>query len=425
MTRRRVVVTGIGLLSPLGTSPSELHAALLSGASALKEITLFDTERLRVRRGGEVEFDPGDFLGRANFRPIDRTGRLSIVATHLALAESGWDEESRAGRELCLVLGTTFGSVRTIAEFDRRAVEAGPKYAKPFEFANSVINAAAGQTAIWFGLRGTNSTVAGGAAASLKALAYASDMVRSGRADVVLAGGAEELCFESFYGYHQAGLLAGAPHPHSAPGRPSPQGERGAEEPCSIPFAAARNGFSLGEGAVLFVLEEAEAAAARGATVLAEVLGHASAFDPSRGADAESAAAAIERTVTLALADAGCEAASIDALSVGASGSVAGDRQEAAGLARALGGRAAEVAVLAVKGQLGESLGASGALQTVALLESMRHGEAPGIAGLDVVEEGLPLASVTSENRRLDMRRGLVHASSFDGSACALVIERT
>jgi len=410
-TRRRVVVTGIGLLSPLGKSPAELHEALFAGANGLKEVSLFETDGLWIRRGGEIDFDPRDFLGQANFRPVDRTGRLAIVATHLALAASGWDEESRAGRELGLALGTTFGSVRTIAEFDRRAVEAGPKYAKPFEFANSVINAAAGQTAIWFGLRGTNSTVAGGAAAGLKALAYATDMVRSGRADVVLAGGAEELCFESFYGYHQTGLLAGAGPPHP--------------QPCPIPFAAARNGFSLGEGAALLVLEEAEAATARGATILAEVLGHASAFDPSRGKDAESAAAAVGRTVALALADAGCEAASIDVLSTGANGSVVGDRYEAAGLARALGGRSAEVPVLAVKGQLGESLGASGAFQTVALLESMRRGEAPGIAGLDEVEKGLPLASATSESRRLDMRRGLVHASSFDGSACALVIERT
>lgn len=408
MTRRRVVVTGIGVLSPLGKSPAELHESLVAGSSALKEIGLFETEGLRVRRGGEIDFDPSEFLGPANFRPVDRTGRLAIVATHLALEAAGWDEQRRAGRELCLALGTTFGSVRTIAEFDRRAVEAGPKYAKPFEFANSVINAAAGQTAIWFGLRGTNSTVAGGAAAGLKALAYAADMVRSGRADVALAGGAEELCFESFYGYHQAGLLAGSD----------------GADPCPIPFAASRNGMSLGEGAAFLVLEEAEAATARGASVLAEVLGHASAFDPSRGSDAESAARTIERTTALALADAGCDAASIDVVSAGANGSVAGDRHEAAGLAHALGGRSAEVPVLAVKGQLGESLGASGALQTVALVEALRRGEAPGIAGLDEVEEALPLASATSENRRLDMRRGLVHASSFDGSACALVIER-
>ncbi len=412
---RRVVVTGIGLLSPLGKSPGELYEALLAGSSALKEISLFKTDGLRVAKGGEIDFDPRELLGRANFRPVDRTGRLAIVATHLALEASGWDEERRGERELCLVLGTTFGSVRTIAEFDRRAVEAGPKYAKPFDFANSVINAAAGQTAIWYGLRGTNSTVAGGAAAGLKALAYATDMVRSGRAEVVLAGGAEELCFESFYGYHQAGLLAGAANRGSA---------GGGAEPCPVPFAAARNGFSLGEGAAFLVLEEAAAAAARSASVLAEIHGHASGFDPSRGRDPESATSAVERSVALALADAGCEPASIDALSAGANGSVAGDRFEAAGLARALGERAAELPVLAVKGQLGESLGASGVFQTVALIESMRRGEMPGIAGLGEVEEGFPLASASSESRRLAMRRGLVHASSFDGSACALVIER-
>jgi len=402
--RPRVVVTGAGTISPLGDRPAAIHQALVAGADGLGEITLFPVDGLPTRRAGEIRFDPKAYL-EGNIRPIDRTGQLAIIAAQLALAASGWSREKRAEHEVSLVLGTTFGSVRTIAEFDRRAVEAGPQYAKPFDFANSVINAAAGQTAIWHRLRGVNSTLAGSAAAGLQAIAYAVDLIRSGRADAVLAGGAEELCFESFYGYSRTGRLA-------------------ADGDCAVPFDARRRGFRLGEGAALLVLEEAGAARRRGATVLAEIRGHAGAFDCSRGRDAGEAAAAIGRTLALALDDAGVDAAEVDAVSLAADGSPAGDRHEAAGVAACFGARAAELAVLAVKGQLGESLGAAGAFQTLALLETMHQGKVPGIAGLAELEDDFPLTRASAESHAADVRRGLVHALGLDGNTCALVLER-
>lgn len=402
--RPRVVVTGAGTISPLGARPEAVHHALAAGAYGLSEISLFPVDGLPTRRACEVRFDAKSYL-EGNIRPIDRTGQLAIVAAKLALDASGWSAEMRAEQEVSLVLGTTFGSVRTIAEFDRRAVEAGPQYAKPFEFANSVINAAAGQTAIWHGLRGVNSTVAGSAAAGLQAIAYAVDLIRSGRSRAVLAGGAEELCFESFYGYSRTGRLA-----------------RDGE--CTVPFDARRRGFRLGEGAALLMLEQAEAAERRGATLLAEIHGHAGAFDCSRGRDAGEASAAIARTLGLALADAGLDAAGVDAVSLAADGSPAGDRHEAAGVGAFFGARAAELPVLAVKGQLGESLGASGAFQTLALLETMRQGTVPGIAGLEELEDGFPLRRASAKSHAADVRRGLVHAQGFDGNTCALVLER-
>lgn len=402
--RPRVVVTGAGTISPLGDRPAAIHQALAAGAAGAREVSLFPTDGLASSKACEIDFDPKAYL-EGNIRPIDRTGQLAIIAARLALEVSGWSMERRAEHELSLVLGTMFGSVRTIAEFDRRAVEAGPQYAKPFEFANSVINAAAGQTAIWHGLRGVNSTVAGSAAAGLQAIAYGVDLIRSGRAQAVLAGGAEELCFESFYGYARTGRLA-------------------ADGACAVPFDARRQGFRLGEGAVLLMLEDAGSAERRGAEPLAEVLGHASAFDCSRGRDAGEATAAIARTLGLALDDAGLAAGDVDAVSLAANGSVAGDRHEAAGLSAFFGGRAAELPVLAVKGQLGESLGASGAFQTLALLEAMRHGEVPGIAGLGELEDAFPLALAAAGSRRADVSRGLVHALGFDGNTCALVVAR-
>src|SRR6266545_666601 len=233
---RKVAVTGAGALAPVADSPVGLHAALCEGRSALKSIELFALDGLAPRPAGEIRpFEPRDYLGDRNLRPVDRTARLLLVAAQQALEGSGWTAAMRAAREVGLVLGTMFCSVRTIAEFDRRAVQLGPSYASPLDFANSVINAAAGQAAIWHDLRGINTTITGGEASSLLALAYAADLIRDGRAGALLAGGAEELCFESFLGHDRAGRLGRRP----------------------IPFDAQRDGFALAEGAAALLLEDA------------------------------------------------------------------------------------------------------------------------------------------------------------------------
>jgi 3-oxoacyl-[acyl-carrier-protein] synthase II len=407
MRGRRVVVTGAGLVSPLGDSPGALGAALLDGRRGVGPVELFATDGLFCRVAGEVRgFSPAAYLGDGNFRPLDRTSRLATVAAHLALAAAGLPRERREGREVGLVLGTMFGSVHTISEFDRRGLTAGPAYVKPLDFANSVINAPAGQTAIWHGLTGINSTLAGGPTAGLQALGYAADLIRTGHADLLLAGGADELCFESFYGFARAGWLA-----------PATTG------PPPAPFAADRSGFVLGEGAALLVLEEEGAARARGARILARVLGHGSAYDPSHGAEPASASRAVGRAVLSALEDGGLAPESLDALSTGGSGSLVGDRVEALGLAAALGPLAGRLPACAVKASTGEALGASGALQAVALLGAMESGVVPGIAGLAAPEPGLPLALSAAPSRR-PVERGLVTAAGLDGGAAAVVLGR-
>ncbi|HLE84478.1 MAG TPA: beta-ketoacyl synthase N-terminal-like domain-containing protein [Thermoanaerobaculia bacterium] len=409
---RRVVVTGVGVVSPLGDSPAALHAALCRGERALglpDDPTLAELGRPRAGTlvGRIAGFDPAAYVGQGNFRPLDRTGRLAVAAVELALAAAGWGGEERREADLGLVLGTMFGSVRTIAEFDRRALTAGPNYVKPFDFANSVINAAAGQAAIWHGLRGVNATLAGGTGAGVQALGYAADLVAAGQVDAVAAGGADELCLESFLGFGRSGLLCST-NGHG-PARP-------------IPFDARRNGFAPAEGAALLVFEPADSAERRGAPALAEVLGHGAAFDPARGRDAASAAAAVARAVRSALAAAGVDPDDVACASVSASGSMALDRSEAEGLARALGPRAAELPVTAVKAGVGEALGASGALQAAVLLEALRTGELPGVAGLEAVEPGLPLGGIRPGSARFTGRIGLVTALDRHGGAHALVL---
>ncbi|MES1240649.1 MAG: beta-ketoacyl-[acyl-carrier-protein] synthase family protein [Acidobacteriota bacterium] len=398
--RRRVVVTGAGAVSSVADSAAGLHEALKQGRSGLKPVELFPLNGMGPRVAGEVRpFEPREWLGEKNLRPVDRTARLLLVAAQQALDAAGWTLELRAREQAGLVLGTMYCSVRTIAEFDRRAVQAGPSHASPLDFANSVINAAAGQAAIWHGLPGVNSTISAGEASGLLALATATDLIRTGRSGALLAGGVEELCFESFVSFLRAGRLATQDRP--------------------IPFDARRDGMALGEGAAILALEEAGEAARRGVPVLAEILGHGTAFDPTGGAQA---AETLARAVRLALEDAGLGPGDVDAVSAGANGGVEEDREEAAGIAAALGERTGTVPVTAVKSMLGEALGASGALQAVAALGTLADGVLPGIPGLQEMEEGFLLRGVSVESRPVRARRILITISGHGGHGCALIL---
>ncbi len=410
MIGNRVVITGSGVISPLGDSPARLHDSLCQGLSALRPVQLFSTAGLGCPLGGEIfDFDAAKYLGQRNLRPLDRTSRLVASAAQLALEESGWSPEMRNAREVGLVLGTMFCSVHTISEFDRRALEAGPAYASPMDFSNTVINAAAGQTAIVHNLRGLNTTISTGVTSGLEAIAYAADHIRSGRARALLAGGADELCFESFYGFDRAGLLCRS-------------NDSVGDFP--IPFDTRRNGSALGEGAALLMLEDAAVARERGARVLGEIKGHGSSFDCSRGRDDTDSVDAIASAIRQALSDAFLLPNEIDCLSASANGSRIGDRIEAEGVFVGLNGQTRKLPVTAIKSMLGETLGASGPMQAVALLETMRDGVLPGIPQLKETEDGFPLEMAQSESQEVDLISGLINSVGLDGHCCSLILAR-
>src|SRR5579872_582625 len=230
---RGVVITGVGVISPLGDRADAVFQRACEGGPPFGPATVFDGARMPGYVFAEVPaFAPERYVRTGNIRPLDRTGRLALVGAALAIGDSGWDGDARARQPIGLVLGTMFCSVRTIGEFDRRGLQAGPQFVSPMDFSNTVLNAAAGQVAIWHGLTAVNSTVAAGSASGAQALGYAAELIRRGRADVLVAGGAEEVCFESALGFARAGRLA------------RPDGDRPG---CGVPFDARRSGAVLGE----------------------------------------------------------------------------------------------------------------------------------------------------------------------------------
>jgi 3-oxoacyl-[acyl-carrier-protein] synthase II len=408
MMDRRVVITGMGIVSPLGDDIHQFHSALCEGRSEFRAPTLFGAEGLPCQLSGEISgFSAKAYLNGKNLRALDRTSQLVAAAAALALETSGWSIDMRDREEVGIVLGTMFCSAHTISEFDRRALTSGPAYASPMDFANTVINAAAGQAAIWHNLRGINSTVSCGASSGLQSIAYASNLIRNGRAKALLAGGAEELCFETFFGFGNAGMLCGSNHTlgHSP-----------------IPFHRRRNGFVLSEGAALLMLEDLETAKRRDATILAEVLGSANAHDCSFLKDSRRSIRAVHRAITGALEDARITPEDVDCVSCSANGSVDGDRNEAYGIAAVFGTRAAKIPVTAIKAIVGECLGAAGSLQAADLLETIRSETLAGIYGLSELEEDFPLRGASAQTRPMRVGIGLINSIGFEGNCSSVVI---
>ena len=246
-----IVVTGIGFISSIGDDLPLAHQLLCEGKTGLAVSSLKGVGNDQI--SGEIrDFDAKKYLGDTkSLRPLNRAAKLLASATQLAINDSCLDESFRESNEVGLAVGTTFCSLGTISSFDYRAQQEGPKYASALDFANTVLNSAAGQTAIWHNLRGCNSTLSAGSVSSLGAISYAADLLRAGREKVMIAGGLEELSAESLIGYQGSD-------------RHCPGGEK----IYPIPLDDHRNGFVVGEGTAMFVLERQEDAINRGAKPL-------------------------------------------------------------------------------------------------------------------------------------------------------------
>jgi 3-oxoacyl-[acyl-carrier-protein] synthase II len=403
----RIAITGVGLISALGDSPGALFKALCDGWTGVHDVALVDLKGCQCHLAGRlVNFQPEKYLSGRPLRPLDRTSQLASAACGLALETSGWNPASRTAVDLSLVVGTMFGGMHTIGEFDRSALSSGPASVSPMVFANTVINAAAGQTAIWHNLRGANSTVATGSISGISAVGHATDLICHGGSKAVLAGGVDEFSIESFVGFSRAGLLC----------------TDGASPELPIPFDQRRNGFALGEGAGFVVLEDLTYAMERGARVLGEVKGYATAFDHSQGKDPDLAVRTLVRAMRTALNRSSMSVHDVDFVSASANGSVVRDCYELTALAQVFGDRAKELPVTAVKSGTGEALGASGPTQLAVAIESLNNGCLPGVVGLQGLSPACPLEGIRAESRTINARSAMINGVGLDGNCCSLLI---
>jgi len=407
---KRIVITGIGVLAPNGIGKNAFWKALKEGTSGIKPVTLFDMSNLRTRLGGEIsDLKPEAMLGPKGLRNLDRTTILALAASKLALEDSKLifpipeDDTDDYG----VSLGSTLGSVRSISEFDKESLREGPRAVNPALFPNTVINSPASHIAIRFNIQGFNSTIATGFCSSLDAIYYAMNMIRNYDYKVVLTGGVEELCEQTYKGFHKIGHLAGS--------------KEGKEE-INCPFDKRRNGIIMGEGASIIILEELEHAKKRNAKIYAEIFGYGTSFDPkSKNIYSPKAKGATE-TLRLCMEDAELEEGDVDYISASADSTLDCDVMETRAVKGVFGKRAKEIPISSIKSMIGESFSAGGAMNLVASLGALSESFMPPTINYEEPDRRCDLDYVPNKSREAKVDKVLINSFSPTGNNSSLII---
>jgi 3-oxoacyl-[acyl-carrier-protein] synthase II len=411
---RRVVVTGMGAVTALGQGVAATWDGLVAGRSGIRTIQSFDPSRVDSKIAGEVpDFDPTGVLDRKDVRRTDRYIQLGLVAAREALDHAGFPGriEGPQAERTGVILGSGLGGVTTL--FDGVLVMAarGPDRISPFFIPMGIANVGAGQVAIAFGPLGPNFAIVSACATGAHAIGEAWETIRRDDADVMLAGGTEAAIHEAVVGGF-ASMKALSTRNSDPPG-------------ASRPFDRDRDGFVIAEGAALLVLEALESAEARGAEPLAEIVGYGATADASHITLPAPGGIGAVRAARRALEKAGLTPDAIDHVNAHATSTPEGDGAVLEGLRTLLGEHAPAVAVTANKSMLGHSLGAAGAIESIATIQAIRTGIIPPTINLeepDPAGQGLDLTPQRAGRR--DVRIALNNSFGFGGQNAALVFQR-
>ncbi|MCC5973552.1 MAG: beta-ketoacyl-ACP synthase II [Rubellimicrobium sp.] len=413
---RRVVVTGLGLVTPLADGVEASWSRLLQGHSGAATITAFDASHLatdyacEVRRGdgSDGAFDADRYMEPKEQRKVDDFILFGVAAAQQAVEDSGWmpdDEESR--QRTGVMIGSGIGGLKSIEQTTLLIRDKGARRVSPFFIPGALINLISGQVSIRYGFKGPNHAVVTACSTGAHAIGDAARLIKYGAADVMVAGGAEAaICEIGIAGFNACKAL-------STKRRHEP-------EKASRPYDADRDGFVMGEGAGVLVLEELGHAKARGAKIYAEVLGYGMSGDAHHiTAPAEDGEGA-ERSMRAALADAGLEPAAIDYINAHGTSTMA-DVIELAAVERMMGAAAGNVTMSSTKSATGHLLGAAGAIEAVFSILAIRDQVAPPTINLETpaVETAIDLAPLTKRERRIDV--ALSNSFGFGGTNASVI----
>lgn len=411
--RRRVAVTGLGCVTPLGTGAPAFLDGLRSGRSGVRRISLFDPSALPVRIAGEARgFDPADHIPAKDARHVARVVPMAIAAAGEALASSGIDPERLSvgeRRRVAVLLGSGGGPVEFFEKMYGHWYRGELKKASVYAIPTGTIGTLSSEISMRFGLKGPSHVVSTGCTSSADALGYAAKSIRYGERDVVLAGGADAVITPGIMtGFGLMQILASS--------------RQDAPETASRPFDAGRDGFVLGEGAWFFVLEEMERAISRGVRVLGEILGYAATCDAHHRVRLDESGVEPARAMTEALEDAGLAPPDVGYVQYHGTGTELNDRIETRATRIALGAYADGVPGSSVKSQIGHPQGASGAAGLAATLLALNEGFLPATANLEATDPECDLDYVPLATRPAEVGIALVNGIAFGSKNTALVV---
>ena len=408
MTTRRVVVTGVGLVSPLGIGTRETWDGLVAGRSGAGRITRFDASDFSSRIACEVKgFDPLDYADRRDARKMDTFIQYALAASLFAAEDAGLEPPLEDPDRVGVVISSGIGGFETIEREHRKLLEKGPRRISPFFVPAMVVNLAAGWVSIRLGARGPNSAMATACSAGAHAVGEAFRLVRYGHADVMVAGGAEAtitpMCIGGFASMRALSTRNDEP------------------ERASRPFDRDRDGFVVGEGAGILILEEREQALARGAPLYAEVLGYGMSGDAFHiTAPAEDGSGAV-RVMQAALTEAGASPEDVDAVNAHGTSTPLNDRIETAAIRRVFGEHADRMAVSSTKSMTGHLLGGAGGLEAGIACLTLRHQTLPPTINYETPDPDCDLDNVPNTARPATVRSVLSNSFGFGGTNVSLL----
>jgi len=408
---QRVVITGLGLITPLGNDVPTSWAAILAGRSGAGPITQFDCSQYRTRIAAEVkDFDPTLFMDRRDARRIDRYAQFAIVAAQQAFADAKFDMAEHDPRRVGVLIGSGIGGIRTLLEQIEVMQERGPRRVSPFTIPGLMLNAAAAHVSIATGARGPNLAVATACATGSNALGEAAEIIRRGRADVMIAGGSETAIVKlAMAGFDNLGAL-------------STRNEE--PERASRPFDALRDGFLMAEGAGVVLLERLDVAKARGARIYAELAGYGSTGDAFHiTAPAEDGSGATE-CMRLAMQDAGLQPTDVDYINAHGTSTPLNDASETLSIKNVFGEYAYKLPVSSTKSMTGHLMGAAGAVEAAFAVLAMRDQCLPPTINHEVPDPVCDLDYVPNVARLATLNVAMSNSFGFGGHNATLIFRR-
>jgi beta-ketoacyl-acyl-carrier-protein synthase II len=422
VTQRRVVVTGLGTVSPVGIGLEETWESLVNGRSGIADVTLFDASDYDIHVAGEVKgFDATKYMEPKDVRRHDRNTHFAVAATGEALRNAGLlgDDGHVSGVDpdrFGMVFGTGIGGIGMISDGIRTLIERGPGRISPFLLPHMLPDSASGQVAIEFGIRGPNMAVVSACATGGHAIGEAMETIVRGQADLMLGAGTEAVIVPlAFAGFQQMKALGSPIDPDTGEYNPAI---------ASRPFDATRDGFVVSEGAAVLILEELEHARARGATPIAEVIGYGSAADAYHMAAPADQGEGNQRAMHAALARAGIGPQEVDYINPHGTSTPLNDRFETMAIEAVFGEHAHELAISSTKSMTGHLMGAAGALEGLVCVQVIRTGCIPPTINYRHPDPELTLDYVPNTARAADVRVALSNSMGLGGHNSTVIFRR-
>jgi 3-oxoacyl-[acyl-carrier-protein] synthase II len=408
--RPRVVITGMGAITPLGLTVAELWDGLLAGRSGITRITQFDPSPLPCQIAGEVKgFDPQQYINIKEARRMARCSQLALATAQEAVRQAGLEGGLPDPERAAVLLGTAIGGWDKLTEALKTMWSVGYSRVNPFLPPASIPNITAHHLSQKYHALGPLNTVPTACAAGTQAVGEAAELIRRGAADLVLTGGVEAVVTDFMIG----GFCAM---------RALPVNYNDAPERASRPFTKNREGFVFSEGCAILVLEELESARRRGAHILAEVLGQSSSSDAFHVAAPDPTGAGAVRAIRWALQDAGIAPERVDYINAHGTSTPANDLMETQAIKQVFGGRAKKVPVSSTKSMIGHPMGAAGAVEAVICVQTLRHGKIAPTINYDEPDPECDLDYVPNNAREAEVRVALSNSFGLGGQNACLVI---